>query len=138
MTELEHAVEILFDEGGEESGEAEGEAVVDLVSEEAAVAVGDEDVAVTPEGEGAFLLDVGEEAVVLVFGVDGDPGFVEGSKVDAELDAGADTEAAVAGDDLDLLPRREEEGEDVGALVEGEDVGRGRGEAGLVDELCHL
>ena len=90
MPEGEHAAEILFDEPAEDGIQAEWERVFDVVAEEAAVAVGEEFVAVSPIGEGAFFLDVGEEFVVLVFGVDGDPGFVEGPEEKAKLDAGAD------------------------------------------------
>lgn len=90
MAELEHAAEILFDEGAEEGCEAKGEGVFDFVAEEGGVgAVGDEAVGVAPGGEGALFLDVGEEAIVFVFGVDGDPGFVEGPEEEAEFDAGA-------------------------------------------------
>ena len=138
MAELEHAAEILFDEGAEEGCEAEGEGVFDFVAEEGGVgAVGPKDVLVAPSGEGASFLDVGEEAVVLVFGVNGNPGFVEGPEEKAKFDAGADLQAAGAGDDFHLLPRGEEEGEDVVAFVEGEELLDGRGESGLMDEFCH-
>ena len=102
---FEHAAEVLVDQPAEEGREAEGEGVFDFVAEDTAVAVGDETVAVAPEGEGAAFLDVGEEAVGLVFGVDGDPGFVEGPEQEAKLNAGADLQATFTGDDLDLLPR---------------------------------
>ena len=138
MAEFEHAAEILFDKPAEEGGEAEREGVSDFVAEDGGVrTVGLEDVLVAPRGEGAFFLDVGEEAVVFVFGVDGDPRFVKRSEEEAEFDAGTDLEATGAGDDLDLLPRREEEGEDVVALVEGEESFDGDREAGLMDKFGH-
>ena len=135
---LRKTTTFLFDEGAEEWGEAEGEGVFDFVAEEGGVGtVGDEAVGVAPGGEGAFFLDVGKETVVFVFGVDGDPGFIEGPEEEAEFDAGAGLQAAGAGDDFHLLPRGEEEGEDVVAFVEGEELFDGRGEAGLMDEFCH-
>lgn len=138
MAEFEHAAEILFDEPAEEGGEAEGEGVFDFIAEEGGVgAVGDKPVGVAPGGEGAFFLDVGEEAVVFVFGVDGNPGFVEGPEEETEFDAGAGLQAAGAGDDFHLLPRGEEEGEDVVAFVEGEEFFDGHGESGLMDEFSH-
>jgi hypothetical protein len=138
VAELEHAAEILFDEGAEEGCEAKGEGVFDFVAEEGGVgAVGDEAVGVAPGGERALFLDVGEEAIVLVFGVDGDPGFIKGPEEEAEFDAGARLQAAGAGDDFHLLPRGEEEGKDVVAFVEGEEFFDRDGEAGLIDEVGH-
>lgn len=133
---FEHAAEVLFDEPAEDGREAEGEGVFDLVTEDAAVAIGDETVAVAPVGEGAFFLDVGEEAVGFVLGVDGDPGLVKRPEEEAKLDAGAGLEAAFTGDDFHLLPRGEEERKDVFTFVECEDLFRGSGEAGLMAELA--
>lgn len=131
---LEHTAEVLIDQPAEEGREPQGESVFDFVTEDTAVAVGDETVAVAPVGEGAFFLDVGEETVGFVFGVDGDPRFVEGTEEEAEFDAGAGLEAAFAGDDFDFLPRGEEEGEDVIPLMESEHLFGGGGEAGLMAE----
>lgn len=137
VAELEHAAEVFFDEPAEDGRESEGEGVFDLIAEDGGVgAVGLKDVLVAPVGEGALFLDVGEEFVGFVFGVDGNPGFPEGAEEEAKLDASADAEAADAGDDLHLLPGGEEEGEDVRALVEGEEVFDRCGEAGLMDELA--
>jgi hypothetical protein len=133
MAVFKHAAEIFFDEPAEDGVEAEGEPVFNVVAEKAAVAIGEKFVAVAPVGEGALFLDVGEEAVVLVFGVDGDPGFVKRAEQEAKLDAGADGETAGAGDDPHLLPRGEEELKDVVAFVEGEDLSGGEGEARLME-----
>ena len=134
---LEHAAEIFFDQPTEEGIKAERQFVLNLVAENATVAVGLENVAMAPVGERSRLLLVGEEAVVFVFGMDGDPGFIEGSKKDAELHTGTDFQAAGAGDDVDLPPWGEKEIENVTAFVEGEEGFRGNVKARLMDELGH-
>jgi hypothetical protein len=133
MAEFEHAAETAVDQWAKDGVQTEGEGVFDVIGEEAAIAVGQELVTVPPVGEGAGLLQIGEEAVGFVFGVEGDPGEEERAEEEAKLEAGADGNAAGLGDDSDLLPRGEEELEGVGALVEGEDLGGGVGEAGLME-----
>lgn len=138
MAEFEHAAQILFDEPAEEGSEAQREGVFDFVAEDGGVgSVGAEDVLVAPRCKGAFFLDVGEEAVVLVFGVDCEPGFVKRPEEEAEFDAGAGLEPTGAGDDFHLLPGGKEKGEDVVTFVEGEEFFDGDREAGLMDEFGH-
>jgi len=133
----EHAAEIFFDEPTKEGIQAEGEFILNLVAQNAAVASGLKNVAMAPVREWSRLLLVGEEAVVFVFGVDGHPGFIERSEAEAELDTGSNFQAAASRDDLDLLPGRKKEIENVAAFVEGEEGFRGGGKARLMNEMAH-
>jgi hypothetical protein len=133
----EHAAEIHFDEPAEEVVHAKWERVFDLIAEDGAGSIGPKNVLVAPVGKRALFLDVGKEAVVLVFSVDGNPGFVERPEEKAELDACAGVQAAGAGNDLHLLPGREEELEDIRAFMEGEEGFDGGGKTGFMNEVAH-
>lgn len=133
----EHVAEGEFDGPGEEGVDerAAGELEVDAVGEAGLGAGRGEFVAVDPAGEGAGDLFVDEEAVGLVVGVAGEP--AEGADAEFEFRAGFDA-AAGAGEEADGREGGREEGEGVGAFVEGEDGFDGGVEEGGLGEVGHL
>lgn len=97
MAVAEEAAELEAGEPGSEEVDegSAGEGEVDFVGE-AGLGGGEgfEAVVVDPAAEGTGFLDIGEEAVFLVFGVAGEPAGFEGSEGEFEFDGGAGQEGA--------------------------------------------
>lgn len=132
----EHAVELPADEAVDDG--SAGELVGDAIGEPAAAfGFGRDDVDVQPVAEGAFHLQVGEEALVFVFDVAGEPADLQRPDADAELFLGADFEPSRLPDDLQGREGRREEFDDVGPFVKGPQTLRGEGEGRGVFEHVH-
>ena len=123
----EHAVELTAGEGGAEPAaeEAEREAVVDFVGQDAGVIASRVDaVEVFPFREGAAEEDVAKLPAGDVVLVDDFPAGPERADPRLQRDAGAIADSAHVGDDRDFFPRRTQPLKGTGSLVPRKHLGR--------------